>query len=491
MIAHLDVDCFFAQVEEVRLSVRGRPLGVQQNMEIAAVNYEARAFGLYNRISVAEGKRLCPDLVLVRGDNGVNAMQRYRSAGQAVLTCVMHSLDPPGLPATSWLGRQVERSSFDDFFVQLPERLASVEAATAWAHELRAAVLQATGLRCSVGLARTKLLSMLATKHAKPNGMYCCVGAAPERALLDAARVDKICGAGLHGLRPSTRLGLQHVLGEAATLAQARAWLEEEAHGAAAALGAPEAEALGSLLSTACDGSAVGRFQLPRSLSVECSVRPTDHEPATRLEQVHHGFVHLAPMLLSRAEDDVATYGPRRPAQLLVKWKLFPSAKEVRQAQVAWPPAKNEDAHAIAALATRTFEAAVGTQPFRVSRLVLVLVYADSGASGSATGAAAKRKRAEPGQPSLLQFVRKAAPLGFVTSMPPLGFVTPTPPLGFVTPTAGPDRAAAAPSPPRVEAQQRAAERSSLATCPVCGASIPLSAINSHLDVCLAVAQRE
>ena len=54
MIAHLDVDCFFAQVEEVRLSLRGRPLGVQQNMEIAAVNYEARAFGLYNRISVAE-----------------------------------------------------------------------------------------------------------------------------------------------------------------------------------------------------------------------------------------------------------------------------------------------------------------------------------------------------------------------------------------------------------------------------------------------------
>ena len=147
------------------------------------------------------------------------------------------------------------------------------------------------------------------------------------------------------------------------------------------------------LVYTACDGSAVGRFQLPRSLSVECSVRPTDHEPATRLEHVHRGFVHLAPMLLSRAEDDVATYGPRRPAQLVVKWKLFPSAKEVRQAQVAWPPAKNEDAHAIAALATRTFEAAVGTQPFRVSRLVLVLVYADSGASARRRARARARGR--------------------------------------------------------------------------------------------------
>ena len=55
MIAHLDVDCFFAQVEEVRLGVGGRPLGVQQNMEIAAVNYEACEFGLFNRVSVEEG----------------------------------------------------------------------------------------------------------------------------------------------------------------------------------------------------------------------------------------------------------------------------------------------------------------------------------------------------------------------------------------------------------------------------------------------------
>ena len=183
----------------------------------------------------------------------------------------------------------------------------------------------------------------------------------------------------------------------------------------------------------------------------------------------------------------------------MVKWKLFPSAKEVRQAQVAWPPAKNEDAHAIAALATRTFEAAVGTQPFRVSRLVLVLVYADSGASGSATGAraAAKRKRVEPGQPSLLQFVRKAAP-GWVSSLPRFLWVSSLPRPLWVSSLPRPlwvpslprrdqiELLAAAPSPPRVEAQQRAAERSSLATCPVCGASTPLSAINSHLDVCLA-----
>jgi DNA polymerase-4 len=221
MIAHLDVDCFFAQVEEVRLSLRGRPLGVQQNMEIAAVNYEARGFGLYNRISVEEGLRKCPHLMLVRGDNGVNAMQRYRCAGQAVLRCVMQSLDGGGqdcgaaaASAAEWTGRRVEHASFDDFFVLLPDDLATASAATAWGERLKSAVLRATGLRCSIGLARTKLLSVLATKRAKPNGLHCCVGDAEEHALLDSARIDRICGAGINGLASNVRGGLQGYLGK-------------------------------------------------------------------------------------------------------------------------------------------------------------------------------------------------------------------------------------------------------------------------------------
>ena len=228
MIAHLDVDCFFAQVEEVRLSLRGRPLGVQQNMEIAAVNYEARAHGLYNRISVEEGLRKCPDLMLVRGDNGINAMQRYRCAGQAVLRCVMQSLDGGGQDATGggaapasaaeWSGRRVEHASFDDFFVLLPDDLATTSAAAAWGGRLKGAVLRATGLRCSIGLARTKLLSVLATKRAKPNGLHCCVGEAEERALLDSARIDRICGAGINGLAGDVRGGLQRYLGKVTTI---------------------------------------------------------------------------------------------------------------------------------------------------------------------------------------------------------------------------------------------------------------------------------
>ena len=164
-IVHLDIDYFFAQVEERRLRVQdGRPLGVQQNMEVASVNYAARARGLFNRISVAEAKRRCPELLLVRGDNGVNGMARYRIASQGVLRCVMAALDGArGVPLV-WDQRCVEQPSFDDFFMRLPVDGATAEA---WAVRLRERVLQTTGLRCSTGVARTKLLAMLATKRAK------------------------------------------------------------------------------------------------------------------------------------------------------------------------------------------------------------------------------------------------------------------------------------------------------------------------------------
>lgn len=469
MLAHLDVDCFFAQVEEVRLSLNGRPLGVQQNMEIAAVNYEARAFGLYNRISVVEGQRLCPELVLVRGDNGINGMQRYRLAGQAVLRCIMQALDEHGLPA-NWVGRPVEHASFDDFFVQLPGHLATAEAASKWAEKLRAAVLQATGLRCSIGLARTKLLSVLATKRAKPNGMYCCIGAASERELLDAAGINSIRGAGLLGLRPSTRDALRHALGEASTLGDARAWLQRDASAVAAALAAAEVEALGALLNSACDGSTAGAFSLPRGLSVECSVRPTEYEPATSLEHLAYGYAQLAPLLLSRAEDDAATYGHRRPAHLVVKWKLFPSAKEVRQAQVAWPHAA--DARAISALATRTFGNAVGRQPFRVSRAVLALIY-HAGSGNTAASTAPKRKRAALGQSSLLGFLKGAA--NAAPCSPGTAASTLPMPASHLS---GESSAVNL-------AQQCTAEGSSCAPCPICGASTSLLAMNEHLDSCL------
>ena len=398
-IVHLDIDYFFAQVEERRLRVQdGRPLGVQQNMEVASVNYAARARGLFNRISVAEAKRRCPELLLVRGDNGVNGMARYRIASQGVLRCVMAALDGArGVPLV-WDQRCVEQPSFDDFFVRLPVDGATAEA---WAARLRESVMQNTGLRCSMGVARTKLLAMLATKQAKRGSAAVyrcdCGGggsgqprqegrqelADGERALLAAARVDAVRGAGLVGLRPATRTALRAALGADATLGD---WLA--GGDAAAAVDDSAAEEVRLLLRRGCDGSEVGLFKLPHGLSVECSVRPSDREPATESAHVRQGWRQLAPLLLSRRASDERTFGKRQVARLVVKWKLFPGAKQIRQAQAPWPPGADADgptADELGAAAAAVFEKATAKAPYRISRIVLALTYTSSEGGGAAS----------------------------------------------------------------------------------------------------------
>ena len=67
VVIHLDLDCFYAQVEARRLGVDGTsiPMAVQQWSGLIAVNYPARACGVKRHHTVAEAKKLCPEIVLV------------------------------------------------------------------------------------------------------------------------------------------------------------------------------------------------------------------------------------------------------------------------------------------------------------------------------------------------------------------------------------------------------------------------------------------
>ena len=380
---HLDCDYFFAQVEEQRdPSLAAVPMGVQQNMEVASVNYKAREFGLFNRILVTEARRLCPALMLISGGNDINAMQRYRKASQGILRCIMGALDPL-VDGAEWEGRLVEQASFDDYYVEFTQRMAMalegvlLDAAARWTAALRQTIREVTGLRCSAGVASTKLVAMLATKRAKPDGQH-CASEAEGRALLDGARVASLRGPGLAGLRPSTRQALTAALGPQVRLGEVRALGERlEALLGEESTAAAEAR---RLLDTLDDGSRVRPFALPRSLAVELCVRPgRGSEPCTSLEEIARGFARLATMLLSRAHEDALTYGDRAASHLVAKWKLFPRASEVRQRQAPWPSASlaSADAATVAEVAQRLFvdSHGAGREPFRISRLVLALQY--------------------------------------------------------------------------------------------------------------------
>lgn len=69
-IVHIDIDCFYAQVEELRdPNLKTVPLGIQQKNCLVTCNYLARAKGIRKLMSVQEAQQLCPELVLVRGED--------------------------------------------------------------------------------------------------------------------------------------------------------------------------------------------------------------------------------------------------------------------------------------------------------------------------------------------------------------------------------------------------------------------------------------
>ena len=66
VVIHLDLDCFYAQVEAKRLGIDPSvPLAVQQWSGLIAVNYPARHRGVKRHLNVTEAKKLVPELVCV------------------------------------------------------------------------------------------------------------------------------------------------------------------------------------------------------------------------------------------------------------------------------------------------------------------------------------------------------------------------------------------------------------------------------------------
>lgn len=98
MIAHIDLDAFYAQCEMVRLGVpHTTPLAVQQWDSLIAINYAARPFGVSRMLSVAEAKKRCPELItqhVATFREGEGGKWAYRDDAATSIKTDKVSLDP-------------------------------------------------------------------------------------------------------------------------------------------------------------------------------------------------------------------------------------------------------------------------------------------------------------------------------------------------------------------------------------------------------------
>jgi len=185
-ILHLDLDAFFASVEQRdKPSLRGKPVivgGVGMRGVVATASYEAREYGVRSAMSTREARSRCPHAAFLSG--------RFH-AYQATSTIVMDLLRSHS--------PLVEPLSFDEAFVDLAAAgldALDIDSVTAFAERLREEVHEATGgLTASVGLGTSKFVAKIASDLDKPNGLV-VVPPGTETDLLRPMSVTVIPGVG-------------------------------------------------------------------------------------------------------------------------------------------------------------------------------------------------------------------------------------------------------------------------------------------------------
>ncbi|WP_418316595.1 DNA polymerase IV [Piscinibacter sakaiensis] len=248
LIAHLDMDAFYASVDLLRYpELKGLPVvigGGRQHAPqirpdgsrrfarlrdyagrgvITTATYAARAFGVSSGMGVMKAARLAPDAVLLPVD-----FDQYRHFSRLFKAAVRE------------IAPQVEDRGIDEIYIDLSDLPgAQDDAGKALASRLKAAVTAATGLHCSIGVAPNKLLAKICSDLDKPDGLTLL--AADEI----ADRIWPLPAAKINGIGPKASLRLAgfgiHTIGDLAaaepnwlceTFGRSYgAWLHAAAHG--------------------------------------------------------------------------------------------------------------------------------------------------------------------------------------------------------------------------------------------------------------------
>ncbi len=258
LIAHLDMDAFYASVELLRYpELRGQPVviggGRRRDGDVAegarrfptlreyvgrgvatTATYEARALGVNSGMGLMKAARVAPDAIRLPAD--FDAYQRYSKLFKA---------------AVRELAPEIENRGIDEIYIDLTDVAPAPEVARepgaddwtfrarALAQSIKSAVRAATGLSSSIGLAPNKLLAKIASDLDKPDGITLVTAAdIPARIWpLPARKINGIgpkASARLEGLGIRTIGDLAHADPQWLVQNFGRhygAWMHEAAHG--------------------------------------------------------------------------------------------------------------------------------------------------------------------------------------------------------------------------------------------------------------------
>ncbi len=191
-IIHIDMDCFYAAIEErENPALRGKPVGVggsERRGVLTTANYEARKFGCRSAMPVFKALEACPHLVLVPV-----RFDLYRAVSASIRAIFGRFTD------------MIEPLSLDEAYLDV-SHLQTDGAVVA--REIRAQIFEETGLTASAGISSNKLIAKIASDWHKPDGQK-QVGPDEIGAFMAALPVGRIWGVGKKMREKLSAIGIE------------------------------------------------------------------------------------------------------------------------------------------------------------------------------------------------------------------------------------------------------------------------------------------
>ncbi|MBI1684053.1 DNA polymerase IV [Caulobacter hibisci] len=193
-IIHIDMDAFYASVEQRdNPHLKGKPVAVGHGARrgvVAAASYEARQFGVRSAMPSTTALRQCPQLIFVPP-----RFEVYKAVSRQIHAIFADYTD------------LIEPLSLDEAYLDVTENRRNIATATDTAREIRARILQTTGLTASAGVSYNKFLAKLASDQRKPNGQF-VVAPGKGEAFVQTLPIGRFYGVGQVTETKMKRLGI-------------------------------------------------------------------------------------------------------------------------------------------------------------------------------------------------------------------------------------------------------------------------------------------
>ena len=183
MIIHIDMDAFYASVEELdNPEIKQQPVIVggpsKERGVVSAANYKARTFGVHSAMPMSTANRLCPQAIIIRPRH-----QRYSEISKCIRE-IFYRYTP-----------LVQPLSLDEAFLDVTASVKLFGSVVEIARRIKNEIKTELNLNASAGIAPNKFLAKLASDADKPDG-FVVVKESEVQSFLDPMPVSQLWGVG-------------------------------------------------------------------------------------------------------------------------------------------------------------------------------------------------------------------------------------------------------------------------------------------------------